>query len=563
MRISQRTVGWIVFFLLAVYYYANRYPGLAFIDSGELALCAGTFGVPHPTGYPLYVALTAPVTVLFHRPIVAVTIFSGLLTALAGMAFFHLTANIRNHLFPDFDKGHMVSALATGVLFLSPVVAEQGVTNEVYGLALLVNLMVILAAAGMLITKNRPAQTRYLVLAWYGAGLALCNHMNSVQLLPGLLILTLVHLRRRPSLPVIGLTIAAFAIPLTMYAILPIRAGADVPPVANWGDVTSWANLRRHVSGWQFQVWMFTGEAGKIWANFKQFADLVLDQYPPIILPLSAAGIYHLLRRRGLLAAVFLAAIIVNVGLGINYSIPDIESYYLLTYASVLLFGFVGLFHLRRFMRSTYLPPLAALGLLAWQTAIVYDGNYRRDYTLPEDYARNIGRSAVQGAVVMSELWDHHAQAFYLQQAEDVRPDLKFVDKELLRRSWYFKTIQAVYPDLYAGIADLVPPYLEELAVFESGGRYNSEVLEYYFQAIINRLLTACGPAYIDYQLRYSPRGSHYLRPQGVLYRLDTIPVNAQLPQPRLEWRGRPLEAYTDWRARHHVDMISEMTGPP
>jgi hypothetical protein len=559
MPVFRQTAGWILFILLAVYYFFNRYPGLAFIDSGELALCSYTLGVPHPTGYPLYLIISAPAAVFFNRPIVGVTLFSGLITALASLVFFHLITAIKHHLFPSSDKYNFAAASGTLILFLSPVVAAQGVTNEVYGLALLINLAVLLATVRVILDDQPMVRSRCLILAWYLAGLSLCNHMSSVQLIPGLAFITILTLRRIFSFRILLACAALFIIPLSLYAVLPIRAAADPAPIANWGDVTTWNNFIRHISGWQFQVWMFTGKVGEIWANVRTLAGIIVAQFPIAILPFIAVGIYYLIRRAKSFLAFLLIVVTVNIYLGINYSIPDIDTYYLMTIASLMLLALVGMYYVGSLIKMKYLLPAIMSILLIWQAVAVWDENRKSDYTLPEDFALNIGRSADYGAVIMSELWDHHGQVFYLQQVENNRPDLKFIDKELLRRSWYYKIIENAYPDLYAKIADLVPPFLDEIKVFESGGDFDSPTLEFYFQAIINRLLTECGPAYIDYRLTYTPRDDHYLRPQGVLYKVDTIRIETPLPQPELIWRGRVIGDYNDWRALHHVDIIKVM----
>jgi hypothetical protein len=559
MSVFRLTTGWALFFLLAVYYILNRFPGLAFIDSGELALCSYTLGVPHPTGYPLYLILSAPSTLFFERAITAVTVFSGLLTALAGIVFFNMIITIFRHFFPDRINGIIIAFPVTLILFISPVVAAQGVTNEVYGTALLVNLAVIFAALKILVTDESKVRKKCLILSWYMAGLALCNHMSSIQLLPGLAMFTVWALRGNAYVKMILTSAVAFVVPLTLYAVLPLRAAADPIPAANWGEVANWENFLRHISGWQFQIWMFTGEFTEVWINFKNFLNILAGQFPVVILPLAPIGIYYLYRRVPLFLWFLLISMVINIGLGINYSIPDIDSYYLLTIASIMIMAVAGLYFLSSLVKPRFIIPVIALGLLIWQIAGVWSENRKTDYSLPEDYVLNIGRSAEYGAIIMSEMWDHHGQLYYLQQAEQFRPDLKLIDKELLRRSWYYKTIQNAYPDLYNKIADLVPPFLDEIAVFESGGDYDPQKLEYYFQSIINRLLIDCGPAYIDHQLKYTPRGDHYLRPQGLLYRVDTVAINVNLPQPELLWQGRPLAEYSDWRALHHIDMIKVM----
>ena len=43
--------------IAAVVYYLGSAPGVLFGDGGELQFAAWTAGLPHPTGYPLYMAL--------------------------------------------------------------------------------------------------------------------------------------------------------------------------------------------------------------------------------------------------------------------------------------------------------------------------------------------------------------------------------------------------------------------------------------------------------------------------------------------------------------------------
>ncbi len=561
MKNQSKTAGWIVFVVLAVYYFINRYPGLAFIDSGELALCADVFGVPHPTGYPLYLILNVPAVWFFSRPIVAVTILSGLILAVAGMAFYYFLEDIRRETTADHPQSFVVTAALTLTLFLAPVVAAQGTTNEVYGLAFLLGILILFAMFRTLTVTNDARKEQYLILVWYLQGLAMCDHMNAIQFLPALAILTIVHLRRHFSWKTIAAIIPAFVIPLTLYVVLPMRASTTPPPVANWGDVSTWPNFYRHVSGWQFKVWLFSEGLGRLWLNTKNFLSILWAQFPWPIFLLLPFGVVAVFRKSRLFGIILSVTMAVNIILGINYTIPDIDSYYLQTIATVMLFAFAGCIWLGSLIRMRYVGLAFAVVLLAWQAVAVWHTNYKGDYTLPGDIARNIMRSADDKAVIVSEIWDHQGQEFYLQQAEHYRPDLKLIDKELLRRSWYYETIRHVYPTLYAKISDLLPEFLPELAKFESGAEFDPQKLEYYYQSIINRLLTKVGTSYIDYHLDYRPMGDQYLRPQGLLFRVDTVAINTPLPQPALIWNGRPLNEYTDWRARENLKMIEKMLG--
>jgi hypothetical protein len=556
MRSIERAAGYIVFLLSAIYYILNRYSGPAFIDSGELALASYTLGIPHPTGYPLYIILTRPATLFFDRPIEAVTVFSAVIGALAVFIFYHLFILISRDLLSDCRNRVVCGVLAAMIFAIAPIVAAQGTTNEVYGLSLLINLIIVYLVNWYLHSSHFNNNFRQLTLVFYMVGLTLTNHLQGIMFLPLLLLLLFWHFRREFSFGQIFILAGALIIPLILYGILAIRAAVSPPPLANWGDLTAWDNFYRHVTGWQYNIWMFSSNLPELWINCKDLVRKFIDQFPTIFWLLLPIGLFLTLKfhRRLFLCFVILAG--VNLIIGINYSIPDNEGYFLLAIALLALIAFLGLIFIVKYLNHPWLLT-AILGLLLiWQGYRVVGENYKGDYTLPEDFAVNMGRSAVYEAVVMSNIWDHHGQLYYLQQAEYFRPDLRLIDMELLRRSWYFKLIENSYPDLYRRIDSLVPPFLAELEYFEGSQIFDAAKLECYFQKIINILLTSGYPAYIDYGLNYTPERDHFFQIQGLMMRVETVRSDQPLPQPKLKWNGRKLGDYSDWRAKKHIHII-------
>ncbi|HEY6042399.1 MAG TPA: DUF2723 domain-containing protein, partial [Anaerolineae bacterium] len=177
-------------------------------DSGDLVTAAFTFGVPHPTGYPLYTMLAALVSrTPFGEPAGNVALASALASALA--IFFLLRAMRR--LIPA-DSGTPASLVAPVsaalVLAFAPLVWSQSVIPEVYALNL---LFVALAIGGM--TSLRP------VLTAFALGMGLAHHLSIIFIIP-LAIWYLARARAR-------LTAAAgiaLCIPLLTYLYLPLRA---------------------------------------------------------------------------------------------------------------------------------------------------------------------------------------------------------------------------------------------------------------------------------------------------------------------------------------------------
>ena len=79
--ITPGRVALAVGLLAGILYAFTLSPTFGFIDKGELAAVAGTFGVAHPTGYPLLTLLGGLVALLPGRDVVLLNIFALLMTA--------------------------------------------------------------------------------------------------------------------------------------------------------------------------------------------------------------------------------------------------------------------------------------------------------------------------------------------------------------------------------------------------------------------------------------------------------------------------------------------------
>jgi len=84
----------------AVYFYTAQ-PNVGLLDSGEFIVAAQHFGVPHPTGYPLWTLLTWLFQLLpLGNAAWEVNIFSGLCGALAVGATTLLAASMLRWMMP-------------------------------------------------------------------------------------------------------------------------------------------------------------------------------------------------------------------------------------------------------------------------------------------------------------------------------------------------------------------------------------------------------------------------------------------------------------------------------
>jgi tetratricopeptide (TPR) repeat protein len=123
-----------------------------------------------------------------------------------------------------------------------------------------------------------------------------------------------------------------------------------------------------------------------------------------------------------------------------------------------------------------------------------------------------------------------YSPVLYIQNIEGTRKDVVMVDKELLRRSWYFKYLGEQHPWLLEGSSAEARSYLALLDEFEAGTLKDNDEIQRRFIALINRFihlgLAEGRPVYLAYnqamdQRDYPGTAPDLARiPCGLLYRL-------------------------------------------
>ena len=69
---------------------------------------------------------------------------------------------------------------------------------------------------------------------------------------------------------------------------------------------------------------------------------------------------------------------------------------------------------------------------------------------LVEDYTATILANLKPHAIIISYQWDYFvAASYYFQYVKHARDDVTVIDKELLRRSWYYLQMKKNHPALY------------------------------------------------------------------------------------------------------------------
>ncbi|MCZ7603489.1 MAG: hypothetical protein M5R37_11490 [Melioribacteraceae bacterium] len=108
-----------------------------------------------------------------------------------------------------------------------------------------------------------------------------------------------------------------------------------------------------------------------------------------------------------------------------------------------------------------------------------------------EDYTKSILENSTENSIVMSYLWDYFiSPSYYYQFVENYRDDVVIVDKELLRRSWYFSQLSNLYPEVMANVSTQSISFLKALEPFEKDEAYDSRLLEERFRNLLTSFIS-------------------------------------------------------------------------
>jgi hypothetical protein len=116
--------------------------------------------------------------------------------------------------------------------------------------------------------------------------------------------------------------------------------------------------------------------------------------------------------------------------------------------------------------------------------------NQSNDYTF-EDYTRAILNSTEKNSVIFTYQWDYFVSAsYYFQLVENYRSDVTVIDKELLRRSWYYNQLKRNHPDVIKNLDKDISNFLEAVKPFEQSEIFDSNLIEKYYRTIMTNLIS-------------------------------------------------------------------------
>jgi hypothetical protein len=307
-------------------------------------------------------------------------------------------------------------------------------------------------------------------------GLALgVHHVTVALMLPALALLVWATQGPRffASKRLLCAAILSFGTLIAVYSYLPISASRA--PVINWGNPRTAQAVWAHITGKQYQVFL-SFDSQIVGKQVFEFGKLLLREFGPWWLPiapgLAVAGFVQLFKRDRVTFWFLGLLVITDIAYGVSYFIAeDKDAYYLpafIAFAIAAAFGLRWMLGLSVFKREslTTLRLIAAVLVLivsAVALASNWPFNNRRHYFIAHDYMENILGSMERGSLLLTLDWQVASPMFYAREIEHLRPDIKVVDVNLLRRSWYFDYLSHAYPDLVERSRDKVDSFVAEL----------------------------------------------------------------------------------------------------
>ncbi|GJQ63482.1 MAG: hypothetical protein SCALA702_25350 [Melioribacteraceae bacterium] len=567
--------------IIFIVYLVTLAPTVVQIDTGELATVVSEAGIAHPTGYPLFtilgfffLLLPLPFTDIFAANLLASIYVAGgvFLFTLWSEKLFKSFAipqsgksdskksnkkNSKKQVIPIQYLTENVRMLAVtgGALLLafSKTFWFQSTSIEVYSLHILLINLVIYSLVKAYLSEGSYLDWLYLAGA---LALAFSNHMTTLLILPGIAVLFF-HKEKFGSSAFrkLGAMLALFFPLLALiYSYLPIRA--SMQPVLNWGNPVDFERFARHFMGKQYQVWLFSSVD-----SAKEQLEYFFTNFPIeffyVGLILIIPGVFMLFKLNRIIGWFALVTFWSTVLYSINYDIADIDSYFLLAFIICGLWAAAGVVFIYSLLTKIESPFPAAAGIIIVITGIIFAGNVKDNNHsgefIYEDYTKAVLGNCEENAIIFSYQWDYFISAsYYFQYVEDYRNDVIIIDKELLRRSWYYDQLSNNYPGIFNDLENEVKTFREALVPFERSENYNASVLEGYFRKIMTGLVEKrmgehpyyIAPEIIDNEMRRGeftlPQGTT-LVPKGLLYQVveGNQYVEADVPDLNIRWSDK------------------------
>ena len=586
---------------LAVYSWTLA-PTVTPTDSGELILAAYGLGVAHPPGVPLWIMLTHIASLLpFGNVAVRINFSSAVFAALACAMLTLVVAELlisvsssaatrrRNKSARHGSK--VEDSNAGGLLILAPAVGAglfmafsrtlwaYATITEVYAL----NALLILLTFFLVVRwRRRIIETRtnsssaiaahdtWIYAAAFVFGLAMGVHHVTVALtLPAIAVVVYrtERLKFFTSRRLLYSALISIGALILVYSYLPWAASRS--PAMNWGNTRSLQEIWWHITGRQYRVF-FSFSPSSIGPQFVDFCRMALREFGfawlPFTLFLAVAGLASAHKRDRTAFWFLLLIVLADLAYSLIYEIAeDKDAYYLPAFISIAIAAGLGVHRLVQLAASgrspIWTPSVAVATTIVLTSATAFAANWpfnnRRHDFIADDYVANLFSTIAPNGLLLTQDWQVASPIWYLQEVEQRRPDVKAIDINLLRRSWYFDYLNHAHPGLMERSKEKIDPYVEILKQWEhdpAAFNQDQELTQRISMAFLDMIQAMVrneikiAPVYItnellvpnqlnSYLIQWIPQ-TYQLVPRGLVFDLTTDQSFQDSPDPHLRMRG-------------------------
>ena len=590
-----------VFVVALVVYSLTLAPTVTPTDSGELILAAYGLGVAHPPGVPLWIMLThiaslVPIGNVAVRINFSSAVFAALSCAMLTLVVAEILITASCFVAPRRkNKGArqeisiensnarlliLAPAVGAGLLMaFSRTLWAYATITEVYALnallILLVFFLVVRWRRRIIETRTNSSGAAAVHDKWIYAGafvfgLAMGVHHVTVALtLPAIAVLVFrtEGLKFFTSRRLLYSALISIGALILVYSYLPWAASRS--PMMNWGNTRSLQEIWWHITGRQYRVF-FSFSSSTMGPQFVEFCRMALREFGfswlPLALFLAVAGLASAYKRDRTAFWFLLLIVLADLAYSLSYEIAeDKDAYYLPAFMSIAISAGLGVRWLIRHAASKsspiWTPHLVALTAIVLTSATAFAANWpfnnRRHDFIAHDYVENLFSTIGPDGLLLTQDWQVASPMLYAQEVEQRRRDVKVVDINLLRRSWYFDYLNQAHPALMERSKEKIDPYLALLKQWEQDpGSFsrNQELTRRISMAFLDLIQAMVrneikvAPVYITsdllvpnqtngYLIQWIPQ-TYQLVPEGLVFNLASDQSFHELSDSHLQMRG-------------------------
>ncbi|MDA3863957.1 MAG: DUF2723 domain-containing protein, partial [Deltaproteobacteria bacterium] len=317
-------LSWLIPF--SVYLYSLP-PGVTWGDSPELANAVITWGVPHPSGYPLFIIIGKLFSWLtFSSPVTGLNLMSAFFEAGAILWLF-LTVNY-------LTRKNWLPLFALFFFCFSRIWWQHGRIIEVYALHNFIFGGIFYFAVRWIHTEKY--KDLYLLVMFIGLGFS--NHQTTSLFFPSVLsLLFLTDYKKILKFRVLGFIFLIFSSLQLLYLYLPLSA--NYSQGIAWNQPDDLSSFFKHVTGSEYSV--FRNYSGFVFGINKFFRRFI-EEFGVIGISITLLGSLELFSKN-LKTTIFVLLFFVSSILYVSiYSVQDIDAYYVFPFYAAAIFAGIG-----------------------------------------------------------------------------------------------------------------------------------------------------------------------------------------------------------------------------